>query len=139
MVTTKESEMRKIRRADGSVFTPPDDYVLQDGESLISELSFMDSMRRTALDEHIRDAQAKSDECVAAFNEAMAAIRKQNQAYFDACREALHAPPAEVTDRSPTPAPSILQPTDEDLAAGRERVEAAYREHNDWLQNAWRG
>jgi hypothetical protein len=132
----------KIRKCDGTIIDAPDDYVLADGERLVGH-SFMfmdhaldDTQRAVMRDQQISDAQKASDECVAAFHEAMGEIRERNTAYFDACREALHAPPASDQEDPP---PSISMPTDDDIAAGRERVAAARAEHDEWLRNAWRG
>jgi hypothetical protein len=33
---------------------------------------------------------------------------------------------------------TTVQPTDDDLAAGRARVAAAREEHRNWLENQWR-
>jgi hypothetical protein len=48
-------------------------------------------------------------------------------------------PAPTAVDRTPPQAPpTILQPTDDDLAAGKARVAAAREEHRNWLENAWR-
>jgi hypothetical protein len=118
--------MTLVRRPDGLldyIDDDDDDDVVRDG-GVVRKPMMMDGTRA------VSDAQRLSDECAANFRAAMARDREERAEYLHWLQNRWRGDdaPAFVADQQP-PA---------DLAEGRARVEAAYREHHTWLQNAWR-
>jgi hypothetical protein len=136
--------MTRIKRRDGTFHDAPDGYILADGESLVVDVRFMDSVQRAIADgqdvideaQVIADAQAASAACCDAMRAAEAERVAFNERAYGWKRDAW------MGDRdgdAVEPRTTIVAPTDADIAAGYAAVDAAYAAHHEWLQNAWKG